>query len=224
MEECDEIINVIVSALATLVAAFAGAAFAFYLQEKKERLKEEERRISAINQALFALIQQFGVLRQMKEEIEPLKDDNLRYVKVPAQITNDFDDVRIRIETLNFLLDSHPNLLMEILAEQAKFEMALKTVKARAEHHFNLLQPEFNRLIIETGGQFRESDLGHIGRISKQDTDQMYEIVYGAHDSVLAVFKEFRAYAKQTYPHVIFVNLTFVNLDEPHSSMGSEPE
>jgi hypothetical protein len=39
-----------------LGAAFAGSGFAFYLQNNKEVAKEQKERISLINQALLALL------------------------------------------------------------------------------------------------------------------------------------------------------------------------
>ena len=72
-----KIISEIGSALATLVAAFAGAWFAFHLQEKKEVRKEENERISNINQALVALARQYQALGNIKVEMEFFKDDEL---------------------------------------------------------------------------------------------------------------------------------------------------
>ena len=75
--ECDQIMDVVVSALATLVAAFAGAWFAFYLQEKKEYVKEEKERKSNLNLVLVTLVRQYQSLENIKLEIDSLKEDAL---------------------------------------------------------------------------------------------------------------------------------------------------
>jgi hypothetical protein len=61
--------DVVVSALSTLAAAFAGAWFAFHLQKKKEHAKEETERKSNLNQALVALARQYQSLENIKLEI-----------------------------------------------------------------------------------------------------------------------------------------------------------
>ena len=221
--ECDQIINEIVSALATLVAAFAGAGFAFYLQDKKERRKEEVQRISSLNQALLALARQYQALGNIKNDIDPFREDKLRYASAPALSTNEFSDIKIKIETLGFLVDSSdPNLLMEIMLEQERFEMALKAVQLRSETHVTKFQPAYAKLGID-GGVIRIADfrltLGALlADALKNETDQMYKQIYETYDSTLMVLNKLRAHAKQIYPKEKFLGIANPNSSSPASA------
>ncbi|MDP1708139.1 MAG: hypothetical protein Q8L89_03630 [Gammaproteobacteria bacterium] len=199
--------------LATLIAAFAGAWFAFYLQDKKECRKERNQRVSSINQALFTLARQYRALCNMKEDLDAFKDDNLRFVNAPALTTNDSQDIRVKIDNLHFLLESsNPNLLMEVTLEQERFEMALKAIQLRSDFHIGELQPVFVSLGIKNGVPISLDEISQklgprlVGTLRNQ-TDQMYSNVYESCGSTLDVLNKLRTFAKQTFPKDKFIGV-----------------
>ena len=205
--------DVVVSALATLVAAFAGAWFAFYLQEKKEYVKEEKERKSNLNLVLVTLVRQYQSLENIKLEIDSLKEDALRYIKLPAITTNQYSDIKIKVEILTFMLDSEPNLIMEIMLEQERFEMALKAVQLRSERHAKEFQPAYAKLFEKDNStQIQVIQLPamlgvYLHNALKNETDHMYKQVYEASKSTLAVLEKVRIHAKQIYPRAAFIRI-----------------
>lgn len=204
--ECYKIFSEISSALATLVAAFAGAWFAFHFQENKELLKKHKERVSLINQALIALIRQYQALENIKLELEPFKDDPIRHIRAPGVTTNQFSDIKIKVETLSFLIDSpEPTLLIKIMLEQERFEMALKAVELRSQRHVSDLQPKYAALAIPDGSLVNIGDLrtqlgDFLFEACKNETNQMYEAVYSCADSTVAAINNLFNYAKLVYP------------------------
>jgi hypothetical protein len=205
--------NDFIPSLATLIAAFAGSWSAFYLQDNKERRKEKIQQVSSINQALFSLVRQYQSLENIKIEIAPFKEDKLRYINLPALSTNEFQDIKVKVETLNFLLDStDPNLLMAITLEQDRFEMALKVIQLRSEFHIRELQTALTGTGIENGALLKLGDIRtrlgpRIADILINLTDQLYKHVYESSDSTLATLNRFYAYAKQTFPKEKFIKI-----------------
>lgn len=66
----------IIDALATLIAAFAGAWFAFLYQNRQKQSEERKENISAGNRALATLLQQTNTLKiYQKDIIDPCRDD-----------------------------------------------------------------------------------------------------------------------------------------------------
>ena len=64
----------ILSAIATLLAAFMGAWFAFKLEEDHRKDEQDKKNISACCNAIFILSEQFKMLDKFqKEEIKPIK-------------------------------------------------------------------------------------------------------------------------------------------------------
>lgn len=205
--------NDFISALATLGAAFAGSGSAFYLQNQKEKRKEKNRQISAINQALFALIRQYQALVNIQNDLEPFREDELRYLSAPAISANDYYDYKIKVEMLDFLLDSsEPNLLMQILLEVERFEMALKSIQLRTNDHIEKLQPQMEKHGIAPGALISLDDLNSkIGFLIREtltnETNQMYKHVDETIQSTLIGIKDLEAFARRTYPKTKFVRL-----------------
>lgn len=185
---------------------------AFHLQEGKELKKERIERVSLINKALIALVRQYQALENIKLELEPHKDNVIRHIVAPGVTTNLYSDVRIKIETLSFLISSDPNLLMKIMLEQERFEIALKAVELRTNRHVNGVQPRYAELGLPYGSRvelnFLREHLGDFLYNAMQDeTDQMYKIVYECADSTLVAMDHLHDYAKRTYPYERFIRL-----------------
>lgn len=195
-----------------MAAAFAGAWFAFHLQEKKELSKEHERRRELINQALIALIRQYQALENIKLELEPFRVDLIRHIRAPAVTTNLFGDIKIKVEGLNFLIDaSDPNLIMVVMLEQERFEMALKSVELRSRRHVNELQPKYATLGIPDGSfvqiEHLRTQLGEfLYEALKNETNEMYKAVYSCAETTVIAIASLYKYAKETYPNEKFFN------------------
>jgi hypothetical protein len=190
---------------------------------KKEHAKEETERKSNLNQALVALARQYQSLENIKLEIGHLKEDVHRHVKLSAITTNQYSDIKIKIETLTFMLDSEPNLVMEIMLEQERFEMALKAVQLRAERHVKEFQPAYAKLFVEDGTLIPATKLPsmlgfYLLEALKNETDHMYKQVYQTSKSTLAGLEKLRTFAKQIYPNEKFIGI------DPNISIQSRGE
>jgi hypothetical protein len=209
----DQFISIIVQALTALGAAFGGAAGAFYLQDEKELEKERKERVALINKALIMLVRQYQALENIRLELEPHKDNVVRHITAPGVTTNLYSDVRIKVETLSFLIgSSDPNLLMKIMLEQERFEMALKAVELRTNRHVGSIQPRYAELGLADGALIQLTALEkHFGeflyKTIKNETDLMYRIVYECAESTLVAIDDLCDYAKRTYLYEKFIRI-----------------
>lgn len=175
-------------------------------------MKEEKERKSNLNQALVALARQYQSLENIKLEIDHLKDDIHRHVKLRAITTNQYSDIKIKVETLTFMLDSEPSLVMEIMLEQERFEMALKAVQLRSERHAKEFQPAYAKLFVKDGTLIPATQLPsmlgiYLHDALKNETDHMYKHIYEASKSTLAVLEKLSIHAKQIYPYATFIRI-----------------
>jgi hypothetical protein len=90
--------------------------------------------------------------------LRPRENDPIRHINLPALTTNAFSDIKIKVETLSLLIDSpDPNLLMGILLEQERFEMALKAIEVRSRRHEIDFQSKLATQVIPEGARVTAS-------------------------------------------------------------------
>jgi hypothetical protein len=90
----------IISSLATLVAAFCGAWFAFLLQSKSKKEENINRQISASNRAIFTLYQRINKLRlYQREVIDPYRQHPAIFLAIRASRDFEKDDTFFDIDT-----------------------------------------------------------------------------------------------------------------------------
>lgn len=143
VESPDRIVGDFTGALATLVAAFLGAWFAFALQSKKEDEAKRLADFEAANRAIFLLWQFVNELTGMKQQIiDPVIDNPHIAIAMGPAVIAGYSNHRFDFDRLTFVLQTrHRQLLAELLVEEQRFHQAIEALNLRSDIHINQVQP-----------------------------------------------------------------------------------
>jgi hypothetical protein len=194
-----------ITALATLVAAFAGSSFAFRLNESRERKKERGTNIAALNRALFILARQLNAIQNMKNELAAYKADIERAFNLPAGKLPEYADLRQHFESLSFLLESEePTVLMELTVEQECFEQTMEAIRLRNHFHVTEVQPVIAAAGLNHKSVSREQLRAALGERlfegSISGAKHIYEHVDASAESLVKMQEKIFALAKRLFP------------------------
>lgn len=196
-----------VPALATLLAAFYGAKYAFEFQRNKET--EEKRRNDVVNGniAIFNLMSMTNSLYAFQAQgINPYRDLPAAFLLIPPVLHPIGEDIKIDPASLYFLLEnSSGNLLGEIIAEQRKYITAVESIDERSRIHVNEVQPLLERAGIQQGFDYPlekfEEALGPRTYFTiKHTTDQVVEHVDRTIISLQVISQKLADVLKHLYP------------------------
>jgi hypothetical protein len=136
-------VEALISALVTLVAAFAGSWSAFKLEDRAKSRQRVRDQVAAINRAQFALIQQFNELKNIQSKmIDAKRDDPLRFITMRPSLPFGDSITRLDVTELLFLLETDDRELpFLMMLEQRRFETAIQAVNERSSAHISELQP-----------------------------------------------------------------------------------
>lgn len=174
----------IIGAIATLIAAFLGAFFAFRLNEKREEIKIQEEHLGAANRAIFTLMRAYNYIAGYnKQYIAPHKDKPEAYVAIPPSIGNSNPEFKIDFDSISFLI---PLKKSKILGDLAEFEVLFATIievlKTRNHILANIVQPAMEASGAKHGGDVYLDEIDEVigDRISntmKSLTGDLIEIM-----------------------------------------------
>lgn len=135
----------ILSAIATLLAAFMGAWFAFKLEEDHRKEEQDKKNISACCKAIFILSEQFKMLDKFqKEEIKPIKGKSDIWLEMEPLAHMDHKTLKFNIENLQFILDTtHKDILSQLLSQDELFHKTISMINMRSQLLLEKLPPEF---------------------------------------------------------------------------------
>ena len=169
-----------VPALATLLAAFYGAKYAFQFQKDKEEVKNREKNILNGNLAIFNLMRMANTLFVYRKQfIEPFRGKPTAFLEMPPSLELLEDDIKFDTENLFFLLQSDEiNFIGELAVERSRFQRALDAINERSRVHRLEVQPTLEKSGIVQGGDYTfqqiEEILGdRLNHTIKQATDQV---------------------------------------------------
>ena len=170
-----------VPALATLLAAFIGASYAFKLQSDKEKRDISRANIVAGNLAVFNLIQKVNTLLDyQKQVIEPTRGKISAFIEMQPTLQLLKDDIQLDLDSLAFLLSSDdPNLLGELSVEKSRFRRAIDAINERSQLHLGQVQP-----ILEQAGVVEGADYT-TQQIEKALGTRLYVTMHQATDQVI---------------------------------------
>jgi hypothetical protein len=141
-----------VPALATLVAAFYGAKYAFQFQKDKEVEDSKKSNIINGNSTIFNMMRMASDLTNYQRQIiDPVRGRPTYFLEMRPTPYFDRELVKLNIEKLYFLLDTEDkNLLGELVTEETRYQSALVAIlKEVADKLTAILQKQFpNETII----------------------------------------------------------------------------
>lgn len=201
-----------VPALATLVAAFYGARYAFQFQKDKEKEDERKRNVVKGNTVIFNMMRMITTLRNVQKQIiEPARNRPARFLQMLPTLHLNDNDIKLNIESLYFLLETDErNILGEVVIEEARYRGALQSINERARIHREEVQPLLERAGIVEGSEYSleqiENALGNRQyKIIQLATKEMINAVDETVVSLKAVADKLRASLKKVYPDEIII-------------------
>lgn len=146
-------------AVATLVAAYAGAWYGASLVKEMAKNDERKRNISAGARAMFLLWRQLNTAAQIQMDwVEKYRDNPSAPVVMPP-INYPLADVRINLDDLNFFIDlGNVEVLQNLAIAELRFLHAIEIVRERSRLHLVEIQPVLEK-IIPNGGPVPHAEL-----------------------------------------------------------------
>ena len=199
--------SALIPAIATLVAAFAGAWAAFQWQARKSEDDQAKQNIEAVNNAIINLIRKHHTFIALRNQfINEHRDDKRRHMKIMPAIGIEYDVPEIQYDSLGFMLSSEdPNVLSRLLLTEQEIYSTLKTVKEWSKLHLERVQPTIEHIQKKEGSVVPikriERELGKMdSQMLRGLTDAMVEGVDASIAAIENSISDLNRAAKNVYP------------------------
>ena len=208
-------IEILAASLATLVAAYFGAKYAFKLQDEKAKRDSDVRDVKATNGVIFELVRTYNKFIAIKKQfIDEHRDKAERHLLIMPVAGMSWQPPKFDYDSISFLFtSSNPNLLGTLSLVEQEIASTLDVIKQRSAMHVEVLQPAVERLSQRVGDQFSlaqiEAELGQrMAATLQMSTTFMIEGV----DDVLSGCKEhidlLKSETQKSYPGHIVIGMT----------------
>jgi hypothetical protein len=211
----------LVDAATTLIAAFAGAWFAFLFERRHKDGEEVRRRVGAANRALYSLFYLWNAMVQIRQEvIDPYRGRVDSWLNMAASVPGRYERISFEAGELSFLLAIDSPLYADLLLEEQRFNAAIQMLDLRTNIVLNEAWPKLAQAGIGIGAQ---RDAAEIERILGMDVTRKLKVMGGGLVSnvdeniqtIKAAFGRLRAAMQKAYPKEKFVNVEFVENASP---------
>jgi len=201
----------LLSALATLVAAFSGAWFAFYLNNKNKTEREKRKRMLALNLAIFTLMRQRNAAENMWNSFHAHPTDSSLAFEMPALKVNDYERIKQDLSSLAFLsAGKGVNVLLELTVEEERFEQMMFAIRQKHQHTVDNVMPEMmaagltDRPVTIADIKAGISDKAFVGAL--QAAKQARDEVGAFRASAMEMHRKLRSLAKDLFPDGRFID------------------
>jgi hypothetical protein len=143
----------IAGAVATLVAAFAGAFFAYKFNADREKQRKNEIDLASANRAIFTLIRIYNYIAGFnKQFLKPYVNSPAGYVAIQPSLGNSNPDWKLDYDSISFLIsEKKSEILTELTELDELFIIFTETVRTRNHIHLNIIQPAMENAGITNG-------------------------------------------------------------------------
>ncbi len=207
MKWLEPLLSTLLSALATVVAAFLGAWYAFNLMDKDHQRKKRATAVASANRAIFTLMRQWNELNLIQRQlIDPIRSHPAKFVTLLPTLPLDYEHLKFDIDSLSFLLDTeYRQCLMDLLIAEEKFQTAVRVLNERSRLHFQTVQPLLERAGIIEGGDYTKQQIEvALGERRKVELSRLTDDVIEHVDHAIISLKETSDYLhtvlKRLYP------------------------
>jgi hypothetical protein len=147
-----------VQPIATLVASFTGAGFAFLLAGRRIKNDETNKQIAAINRAVIVLFNMYGNLESYRQDFtQDFSDRDDAWLNAPVKPAKAWGIIHFDSEALAFLLErKQPNLYAELLLCECNFSELSQLIEKRDEIMLQQAHPALGKF---RGQPMPESDI-----------------------------------------------------------------
>jgi hypothetical protein len=170
--------------IATLLAAFFGAWFAYRLQDRAKVRQEKSSNIIVANRALFTIFQQINTLQVFKMDIiDPVRNHPLIFIAMRPVLNEEYENIKLDFQSLIFLLNTkQKQVLLDLFVEQQRFNGAINCIKYRSKLHLEA-QPALESAGINESVDYRPETLTKA--LEKALGPRLYKSLQSATDQVI---------------------------------------
>lgn len=215
-----------VPALATLLAAYFGAKYAFDFNRAKELDDKKRKNIISGNIVIFNLTRMLNSLLSYRNQIiDPVRTKPSAFLEMSPTTQLSKEDISIELEGIYFILDTEErNLLGEVSIEISRYQRALDAINERSLIHIHEVQPTLERAGIVQGGDYHPEQiiaaLGNRLYVTMQDsTAQVIQHV----DSTISSLQEVGDKLTKTFKKV-FPGESIIGISVPDKIEGDEAQ
>jgi hypothetical protein len=210
------LVSQLVDPITTLIAAFAGAWFAFRFERKHKEADEVRRRIGAANRALYTLYSLWNAMVQIRQEvIDPYRGRIDAWLNMAASVPGRYERASFEAGELSFLLGMNSPLYADLLLEEQRYNAAIQMLGVRTNI---VLNEAWLRLAQAGVGLGSARDANEIERILGMDVTRKLKVmgeglVNNVDENVktiVSVFARLRDAMKAAYPKEKFLDVQFV--------------
>ena len=203
----DVFITSYIPSLATLVAAYCGAKYAFKFQNDKEIEDNKKRNLVNGNIAVFNMMRMICKLRNIQKHfIDPVRDLPVIFIQMQPTIPIN-NDIKLNIETLYFLLETDDNnLLVELVIEEESFLTALDAINERSRLHREEIQP-----LLEKAGIVQSCNYSIVNIENALGNRRYITIKQATTDSIMLVDSTIVSLKKVSYKLIESLNKHYKN-------------
>lgn len=199
----------IINGLIILIGAFFGSYSAFKLNDKKSIQENYLAEKAAINKGLFITCLMMNAIKSVCKSYGPYESSPSRPFNLPAIKPSNYDHLRFDFESLCFLLEDSPQLLMDLDVEQKRFEMVFSAILLRNNFYVNEVQPVLSDSGLSNGDVTKEALKKTLGdRLFyglENYTNEIYFHLKLTDKSLNEMYEEIIAEAKKRFPNEKFI-------------------
>lgn len=183
-DQIEKIFTIYLPAMATLMAAYFGARYAFDLHSEKEKESLKQKNFTNGNLTIFNILRMINNLTNYQQQIiNPIRGEKKNFVEMSPTLPSEKDKIELNIDQLSFLMETNdPNILGEISVAESKYQRAIDAIRERSRVHLAEAQPSLEEAGILEGGNYTfeqiEKALGNrLYTTLQQSTKQIIEHV-----------------------------------------------
>jgi hypothetical protein len=155
--------------------------------------------------------------------IEPYRNSPARHIQIRPTLPYQENSLTFDIKSLDFLLlPKSAQVMLDLILEEARYSEAIKSINARSQHHFTVVQPKLADSGMAEGRDYSGQDflkaLGELDyRILSRLTDSVVIHVDRTVNTLASMKNLLRKTLVEKYPKGEFVNFELLN--EPPKSV-----
>lgn len=197
----------ILGAVVTLVAAFAGAFFAYKFNADRERRRKNEIDLASANRAIFTLVRVYNYVAGFnKQFLKDYSGSPDAYVAIKPSLGNSDPDWKLDYDSISFLIsEGKSEILTELTEIEEIFTIFNATVKTRNHIHINIVQPAMEAAGFVDGASVSLDDIDRVlgDRISttmKSVTSELIELTQRGEEQLEGLIKKMHEIMVEIFP------------------------
>ncbi len=206
----------LLSAVVTLISAFAGAWAAFEFERCRRRDEEESRNVGAANRALYTLFNLWNVLEQFRKSIiEPCRGRHDAWLNMAATIPAKNGVSAFEAGELAFLLQTaQAPIYATLMLEEQRFAFAISLIETRSSLVLNEVFSSLAQAGMPVGSSRPVAEVERIIGIDvtrklKVVTESLVKNVDDDLLSLVTAYEELQKAMNAIYPKRKFIKVQF---------------